>query len=281
MARPRRSRGTGERSRRSTVHDSVTTPQPKKKVNRSAAWREARELIWTHRRRLTIGLSLMLVSRVSGFVLPLSTRWLIDDVVIGKRVDLLTNIALAVLAATVIQAITSFALSQILGVAAQRAITDMRKRVQARVMHLPVRYFDSTQTGVLISRIMSDAEGIRNLVGTGLVQLVGGFVGAALGLSLLMWLNWQLTLITIVVLAVFGGGMAYAFRTLRPLFRERGKINAEVTGRLTEALGGIRVVKSYTAEKREEIVFPTPPRSAKRSSSRRVRTGCFGTSPNR
>jgi ABC-type bacteriocin/lantibiotic exporter with double-glycine peptidase domain len=248
-------RGTGERSRRSTVHDSVTTPQPKKKVNRSAAWREARELIWTHRRRLTIGLSLMLVSRVSGFVLPLSTRWLIDDVVIGKRVDLLTNIALAVLAATVIQAITSFALSQILGVAAQRAITDMRKRVQARVMHLPVRYFDSTQTGVLISRIMSDAEGIRNLVGTGLVQLVGGFVGAALGLSLLMWLNWQLTLITIVVLAVFGGGMAYAFRTLRPLFRERGKINAEVTGRLTEALGGIRVVKSYTAEKREEIVF--------------------------
>ena len=248
-------RGTGEGGRRSTVHDSVSTPQPKKKVNRSAAWREARELIWTHRRRLTIGLTLMLISRVSGFVLPLSTRWLIDDVVISKRVDLLAPIALAVLGATVIQAITSFALSQILGVAAQRAITDMRKRVQARVMHLPVRYFDSTQTGVLISRIMSDAEGIRNLVGTGLVQLVGGFVGAALGLGLLMWLNWQLTIITIVVLAVFGVGMAYAFRTLRPLFRERGKINAEVTGRLTEALGGIRVVKSYTAEKREEIVF--------------------------
>jgi subfamily B ATP-binding cassette protein MsbA len=247
-------RGTGEHSRRSTVHVPVTTP-PKKKVDRSVAWREARELVWTHRRRLAIGLSLMLVSRVSGFVLPLSTRWLIDDVVIGKRVDLLTTIALAVLGATVVQAITSFALSQILGVAAQRAITDMRKRVQARVMHLPVRYFDSTQTGVLISRIMSDAEGIRNLVGTGLVQLVGGFVGAALGLSLLMWLNWQLTIITIVVLVVFGAGMAYAFRTLRPLFRERGKINAEVTGRLTEALGGIRVVKSYTAEKREEIVF--------------------------
>src|SRR5688500_6197305 len=102
---------------------------------------------------------------------------------------------------------------------------------------------------------MSDAEGIRNLVGTGLVQLVGGFVSAALGLGLLMFLNWSLTVITIVVLAAFGGGMAYAFRTLRPLFRERGKINAEVTGRLTEALGGIRVVKSYTAEKREEIVF--------------------------
>ena len=173
----------------------------------------------------------------------------------GGRTDLLLPLALAAGAATLVQAVTSFALSQILGVAAQRAITDMRKRVQAHVMHLPVRYFDSTQTGVLVSRIMTDAEGIRNLVGTGLVQLVGGFVTAVLGLGVLFWLNWQLTVITILVLRRFGGGMAYAFRTLRPLFRERGKINAEVTGRLTEALGGIRVVKSYTAEKREEIVF--------------------------
>jgi subfamily B ATP-binding cassette protein MsbA len=180
---------------------------------------------------------------------------LIDDVVGQNRTDLLPLIALAAGSATLVQAVTSFALSQILGVAAQRAITDMRKRVQARVMHLPVRYFDSTQTGVLVSRIMSDAEGIRNLVGTGLVQLVGGLVTAVMGLAVLFWLNWHLTVITILVLAAFGGGMAYAFRTLRPLFRERGKINAEVTGRLTEALGGIRVVKSYTAEKREEIVF--------------------------
>ena len=117
----------------------------------------------------------------------------------------------------------------------------MRKRVQARIMHLPVRYFDSTQTGVLVSRIMNDAEGIRNLVGTGLVQLVGGLVTAVMGIGVLFWLNWHLTVITILVLLAFGGGMAYAFRTLRPLFRERGKINAEVTGRLTEALGGIRV----------------------------------------
>ena len=130
-----------------------------------------------------------------------------------------------------------------------------RKRVQARILRLPVRYFDSTQTGVLVSRVMSDAEGIRNLVGTGLVQLVGGVVTAALGIVILLYLNWHLTLITVLVLAAFGGGMAYAFRTLRPLFRERGKINAEVTGRLTESLGGIRIVKSYTAEKREEIVF--------------------------
>jgi ABC-type multidrug transport system fused ATPase/permease subunit len=248
-------RGTGEGGRRSTVHDSVTTPQPKKKIDPSAAWREARELIWIHRRRLTIGLSLMLISRLASMVAPLAPQYLIDDVVTKQRFDLLTPIALAVVAATAVQAVTSFALSQILGVAAQRAITDMRKRVQAHVMRLPVRYFDSTQTGVLISRIMSDAEGIRNLVGTGLVQLVGGFVSAALGLGYLVYLNWHLTVITIVVLAAFGGGMAYAFRTLRPLFRERGKINAEVTGRLTEALGGIRIVKSYTAEKREEIVF--------------------------
>jgi ABC-type multidrug transport system fused ATPase/permease subunit len=230
-------------------------PKQKKSVSSAAAWREARELVWTHRRRLITGLVLMLVSRVAGLVLPASSKWLIDEVVGKNRTELLMPIALAAGAATLVQAVTSFALSQILGVAAQRAITDMRKRVQARVMRLPVRYFDSTQTGVLVSRIMSDAEGIRNLVGTGLVSLAGGLLTAVLGLGVLFWLNWKLTVITIVVLGTFGGGMAYAFKTLRPLFRERGKINAEVTGRLTEALGGIRVVKSYTAEKREEIVF--------------------------
>src|SRR5262245_20622736 len=247
-------RGTGERLRRSTVPVSMDAPK-KKSVSLSAAWREARSLVWAHRRRLLLGLTLMLVSRLAGLVLPASSKYLIDDVVNGGRSDLLMPIALAAGAATLVQAVTSFALGQILGVAAQRAITDMRKRVQARIMHLPVRYFDSTQTGVLVSRIMNDAEGIRNLVGTGLVQLVGGLVTAVMGIGVLFWLNWHLTVITILVLLAFGGGMAYAFRTLRPLFRERGKINAEVTGRLTEALGGIRVVKSYTAEKREEIVF--------------------------
>ena len=247
-------RGTGERVRRSTVSVSMDAPK-KKSVSLSAAWREAHSLVWAHRRRLMLGLGLMLVSRLAGLVLPASSKYLIDDVVNGGRSELLMPIALAAGAATLVQAVTSFLLGQILGVAAQRAITDMRKRVQARIMHLPVRYFDSTQTGVLVSRIMSDAEGIRNLVGTGLVQLVGGLVTAVMGLGVLFWLNWHLTVITILVLAAFGGGMAYAFRTLRPLFRERGKINAEVTGRLTEALGGIRVVKSYTAEKREEIVF--------------------------
>ncbi len=246
---------TGERVHRSTVSRTMEPTGARKRVAASAAWREARELVWAHRGRLGLGLVLMLVSRLAGLVLPASSKWLIDEVVGKGRADLLLPIALAAGAATLVQAVTSFVLSQILGVAAQRAITDMRKRVQARIMHLPVRYFDSTQTGVLVSRIMSDAEGIRNLVGTGLVQLAGGLVTAVMGLGILFWLNWRLTTITILVLAAFGGGMAYAFRTLRPLFRERGKISAEVTGRLTEALGGIRVVKSYTAEKREEIVF--------------------------
>jgi subfamily B ATP-binding cassette protein MsbA len=230
--------------------------QPKKKPLKPAAvWKEAKELVWLHRNRLLLGLALMLVGRVAGLVLPGTTKYLIDDVLGKRRTDLLMPLALAAGVATVIQAVTAFALSQILGVAAQRAITDMRTRVQAHVMRLPIRYFDSTQTGVLVSRIMTDAEGIRNLVGTGLVQLAGGFVTAALGVGVLLYLNWRLTAFTIVVLGVFAAGMAYAFKTLRPLFRERGKINAEVTGRLTEALGGIRVVKSYTAEKREEIVF--------------------------
>jgi len=229
---------------------------PKKRgVSGSAAWREARELVWAHRRRLTLGLVLMLVSRVAGLVLPASSKWLIDEVIGKNRTDLLMPIALATGAATLVQAVTSFVLSQTLGVAAQRAITDMRKRVQARVMHLPVRYFDSTQTGILVSRIMNDAEGIRNLVGSGLVQLVGGLLTATMGLAVLFWLNWHMTVVTMLVLLAFGGGMAYAFSTLRPLFKERGKITGEVIGRLTEALGGIRVVKSYTAEKREEIVF--------------------------
>ncbi len=227
----------------------------KKKVDSKAAWREFRELLWFHRHRLSLGLLLMMVSRLAGIVLPALSKYVIDDVIGKGHHELLVPIALAAGAATIVQAITSFVLSQILGVAAQRAITDMRKKVQAKVMRLPVRYFDSTQTGVLLSRIMSDADGIRNLVGTGLVQLVGGLVTALISLGVLLYLNWRLTVVTAVVLGAFGGGMAYAFQRLRPLFRERGKIQAEVSGRLTEALGGIRIVKSYTAEKREEIVF--------------------------
>ncbi len=197
----------------------------------------------------------MLVNRVAGLVLPASSKFLIDDVIGRGRADLLMPLAFAAGAATFVQAVTSFALSQVLGVAAQRAITDMRRRVEAHVARLPVRYFDSTQSGVLISRIMTDAEGIRNLVGTGLVQLTGSVVTALVALAYLFYLNWFLTSVTLVALAAFGGVMAVAFKKLRPLFRERGKINAEITGRLNETLGGIRIVKTYTAEKREELVF--------------------------
>ncbi len=227
----------------------------KKRLRFSDAWREARELIFAHRARLALGGGLMLINRLVGLVLPASSKYIIDEVIGKGRAELLTPIALAAGVATLIQAITSFALSQVLGVAAQRAITEMRKRVQAKVERLPVSYFDSTQTGKLISRVMNDAEGIRNLVGTGLVQLVGSIITAAIALGVLVYLNWRLTALTIIVLAAFGGGLAYAFKKLRPIFRERGEIYSEITGRLGESLGGIRIVKAYTAEKREEIVF--------------------------
>ncbi len=248
----------------------------KKKVDWSQSWIQMRGLLAAHRGRLALGLVLVLVSRVAGFVLPASTKILIDEVVLKQRAELLWPIALAGGAATVLQAGTGYALSQILGVAAQRAINDMRQLVQAHVARLPVRYFDSTQSGVLISRIMNDADGLRNLVGTGIVQLIGGIVTAILGLAGLFWLNWQLTLVIVAVLGVFGGGMAWAFKVLRPLFRERGKITAEITGRLAQSLGGIRVVKAYTAEPAEEAVFRA---SAGRlfDNVRRSMTGVSGT----
>ncbi|NNE68226.1 MAG: ABC transporter ATP-binding protein [Pyrinomonadaceae bacterium] len=226
-----------------------------KKSKAFSVWREARELVWEHRNRLALGGVLMLVSRLAGLVLPASSKYFIDEILVKERFELLKWIALAIGVATIIQAITSFALTQILGVAAQYAITKMRKRVQARIERLPVSYFDSTQSGKLISRIMTDAEGIRNLVGTGLVQLAGSSVTAVISIAVLFWISWRLTSVTIVVLAVFGGALAFAFTKLRPIFKERQEINAEVTGRLGESLGGIRIVKSYTAEKREELVF--------------------------
>ncbi len=227
----------------------------KKKPSWPTVWREARELIWARRGRLAIGMALMAVSRLAGLVLPATSKVLIDEVVGKSRADLLWPLALAAGAATLVQAVTGFALSQVLGVAAQKSITEMRRAVERHVTRLPVAYFDSTKTGVLISRIMSDAEGIRNLVGNGLVQLVGSIVTGVIALGVLFWLNWHLTAATLVLLAAFGGVMSLAFTRLRPIFRERGKINAEVTGRLTETLGGIRIVKAYTAEQRESLVF--------------------------
>src|SRR6187399_3515522 len=162
----------------------MAEPQ-KKKIRWSAAWGDARELVWTHRHRLLLGAVLMLINQAMGLVLPASTKFLIDQVIVKGRTDLLWKIALAAGAATVVEALTSFSLSQVLGVAAQRAITEMRKSMQQHITRLPISYFDSTQTGVLISRVMNDAEGIRNLVGTGLVQLVGGLVTASAALGVL------------------------------------------------------------------------------------------------
>ena len=227
----------------------------KRKTNVANAWAEARELVWAHRGRLALGLVLMLINRLAGLVLPASSKFLIDDVIGQGRAELLMPLALAAGAATIVDAGTAFALSQVLGVAAQRAIANMRMNLQRHITRLPTSYFDSTQTGVLISRVMNDADGIRNLVGSGLVQLVGGLVTAVIALGVLFYINWQLTLISIIVLAVFAAGMIVAFGKLRPLFRERGKITAELSGRLAESFGGIRIVKAYTAEEREDRVF--------------------------
>lgn len=221
----------------------------------AGSWDEARALVWRYRYRLALGLAMMLVSRVAGLALPAMSQFVIDDVIPSGRADLLLWLGALGLGATVVQSATSFGLSQVLGVAAQRAITEMRKKVMMHASRLPIRYFDSTQTGVLISRIMTDAEGIRNLVGTGLVQLVGGLFTATVALAWLFYLNWQLTSLTLIILIVFGTALAVAFSKLRPVFRERGKINADLTGRLGETLGGIRIVKAYAVEKREQLVF--------------------------
>jgi subfamily B ATP-binding cassette protein MsbA len=273
--------GSAERSRGARPAPGATaapptTAQPKRKIT-AGALEEARGLVWVHRKRLALGLSLMVFNRLAGLVLPTTSKYLMDDVIAKQHWELLPRLALAAGAATLVESITSFSLSQVLGVAAQRAITEMRKEVEAHVLRLPVRYFDSTKTGVLISRIMVDAEGIRNLVGTGLVQLTGSILTGILALVVLIYLNWKLTAVTIFVLGAFGGGMALAFKRLRPLFRERGQIHAEVTGRLGESLGGVRIVKAYTAEKREELVFAKGAHRLFRNVARSL-TGVSGVS---
>jgi subfamily B ATP-binding cassette protein MsbA len=226
----------------------------KKKVS-PGAWAEARALVWQHRSRLGLGMLLMLVSRLAGLVPAGASKYLLDEVIGKGRGQLLPLLAGAVAGATLVQAITSFALSQVVSVTAQRAINDMRRRVMAKITRLPIGYFDSTQAGQLVSRIMTDAEGVRNLVGTGIVQLVGGVFTAVVALGFLFYLNWQLTTIILTILVVFGVGMAVSFTRLRPVFRERGELTARLTGRLNETLGGIRVVKAYGTEKREQRVF--------------------------
>ena len=222
-----------------------------------AVWPEVWKLMRPRRGLLAIGFVLMVCNKLAGFVLPYSSKFLIDNVVARHQTGLLRPIVFAVLLATVIQGVTSFSLTQLLSKAAQRLITELRQQVQAHVSRLPVTYYDSNKTGALVSRIMSDVEGVRNLLGTGLVDFVGGIVAAAIALVLLLRISVPLTLMAVGSLACFAIVLNKAFSTIRPIFRERGKINAEVTGRLTESLGGVRVIKGYHAEQREESVFAT------------------------
>jgi ABC-type multidrug transport system fused ATPase/permease subunit len=238
-----------------TEKDARASSQLKKTKN---AWKNLPHvwaLIKPRRGILALGLLLMAVNRVSGLILPASTKYLVDDVIGKHHIRLLTPIVLAVLAATVIQGLTSFTLTQLLSKSAQKMIADLRRQVQAHIGKLSISFYDSNKTGVLVSRIMSDVEGVRNLIGTGLVEFVGGLMTGALALVVLLRISVTMTLIAFTVLLVFGVGLNKAFTTIRPIFRARPKITAEVTGRLTESLGGVRVVKGYHAEEREEKIF--------------------------
>jgi ABC-type multidrug transport system fused ATPase/permease subunit len=236
----------------------TNTATPTKSEKRKNAWKSLPDvwaLIKPRRGLLVLGFALMAINRVCGLVLPASTKYFVDDVANKRQVYLLTPIVLGVLAATIIQGLTSFTLTQLLSKSAQKMITELRRQVQAHIGRLPISFYDTNKTGVLVSRIMSDVEGVRNLVGTGLVEFVGGLMTAVFALVYLIHASVLLTGVAASILLVFGFGISKAFSTIRPIFRARPKITAEVTGRLTESLGGVRVVKGYHAEEREEGIF--------------------------
>ena len=229
--------------------------KPTRRIRFAGLSRDFRELVWPRRGLLSVGLVLILINRVAGLVLPGATKYLIDEVVQKRNLAMLTPIAAAAGAAVVVQAISSFSLTQLLSKTAQRLIADLRIRVQQHIGRLPVRYYDENKTGALLSRVMTDVEGVRNLVGTGLVELLGGLLTAALAFALLLRIHAPLTFGAVAFLAVFGGLVMRAFGAIRPIFRERGAIQAEVSGRLAESLGGVRVVKGFHAEERESETF--------------------------
>ncbi|MGO9940323.1 MAG: ABC transporter ATP-binding protein [Terracidiphilus sp.] len=231
--------------------------QPKRKVNIKKLWPQIRALVLPRKWLLLGGLGLMAINRVAGLVLPLESKPLLDSVLapLHPHPELLPRIIVLVLSATVVQAITSFSLTQLLSKAGQRLIAEMRRQVQRHVGLLSVAYYDENRTGTLVSRIMTDVEGVRNLVGTGLVEFAGGLLTAVLVFFFLLHRSATVTLAVFAVVGAFVFVLQYAFKMIRPIFRERGKINAEVTGRLTESLGGVRVIKGYHAEEREHAVF--------------------------
>lgn len=212
-------------------------------------------IIWPRRNIVFVGLILIVISRLAGLVLPGATKYLMDDVIAKHDLEMLKYLLIAVVASIIIQAITSFLLTKILSVEAQHLISVLRVKVQKKILRLPIRFFDNSKSGALVSRIMTDVEGVRNLVGTGLVQLVGGLLSAVICLVLLIRISPMMTLYVLVPVAIFGLISLKAFAKIRPIFRERGVINAEVTGRLTETLNGIRVIKGFNAEEQEIKTF--------------------------
>lgn len=212
-------------------------------------------IIWPRRNLVFIGLILIVISKAASFVTPIASKYLIDDVIAKKDVEMLKLLVAGVIIAILVQAVTSFLLTKILSVQAQFMISELRAQVQKKVLSLPIRFFDNTKSGALVSRIMTDVEGVRNLIGTGLVQLVGGTITAVVSLILLLRISPTMTLFTFIPLAIFAVIALKAFKIIRPIFRKRGKINAEVTGRLTETLGGIRVIKGFNAEAQEHKIF--------------------------
>ena len=237
--------------------DDTTKKKRMDKARFRAVLKDAGEIIWRSRLRLAIGIPLLLANRVSSIVLPYLSKLLYDNVLAKGQVALLPKLALVSAAVALFGGVTDYALAQILGIAAQRSITDLRTKLQQHVQRLPIRYFDSTKTGVLVSRVMNDAEGIRNLVGTGLAQVFGGIVTAGFASFFLFHFSARLASMVFLAFFAFAGIMFWAFSTARPMFKKRGEVYGDVTGRLTEGFSGIRIVKAYTAEEHEEKVFDT------------------------
>lgn len=248
---------------------------PDKKVSILTAFKT---IIWPKRKLVFLGLLLIAISKAASFVAPIASRYLIDDVIVKKDVDMLKYLVAGVMLAILVQSVTSFLLTKILSVQAQYLISELRAQVQKKVLALPVRFFDNAKSGALVSRIMSDVEGVRNLIGTGLVQLVGGIITAVVSLILLMRISVFMTLFTFIPLTIFAVIALKAFKIIRPIFRNRGKINAEVKGRLTETLGGIRVIKGFNAEKQEEEVFEVGVERLYQNVKKSLTTTAFMTS---
>jgi subfamily B ATP-binding cassette protein MsbA len=231
---------------------STTKPKAKNKVSIAHVFKT---IVWPRRKALAVGLVLIIISRIAGLVLPGATKYLMDDVIAKHDLEMLKWLLIIVTISITVQSVTSFVLTNLLSVEAQRLISVLRANVQKQILRLPISFFDNTKSGVLVSRIMTDVEGVRNLVGTGLVQMVGGILTAVISLVLLIKISAEMTFYVLVPIAIFGFISLKAFSFIRPVFRERGKLNADVTGRLTETLNGVRVIKGFNAEAQEIKTF--------------------------